>query len=297
MMPVLSVVVCTYNRSFWLRNCLNSLEKPCADGSMAEVLIVDNNSSDDTREVATEYTLRLPNFRYVFETAQGLSHARNRGYKEAQGEYVAYIDDDAQAHADWVTVIIRFFEVTPQASGVGGPHEGFSTVEIPPWFPKEMTCRSLGNETREIRDGEWISGTNMVFRKTALEEMGGFNTEIGMTGDKVSYGEETNLVIRMRERGMQIYYCADMVVDHAVLPHKISLWWLLKSRFANGYDGINTFGRRFNVITYLPYLMRQLVIAMISLVCSREPYFKARIYQSFRRLFWDLGYFVRLMKS
>ena len=297
MTPKLSIIVCTYNRSFWLRNCLRSLEQSCADGSEVEVLIVDNNSSDDTKTVAAEYMARLRNFRYVLETAQGLSHARNRGFTEARGKYVAYIDDDAQAHADWVPAIIRFFETTPQASGVGGPYEGFSTIEIPPWFPKEMTCRSLGNETREIRDGEWINGTNMVFRKTALEQVGGFDTGLGMVGDKVSYGEETNLVLRMKALGMLVYYCADMVVDHAVLPYKISLWWLLKSRFANGYDGVKTFGRRFNVITFLPYLMRQLAIAVACLAVSREPYFKARIYQSFSRLFWHLGYFVRLMKS
>ena len=295
--PILSVIVCTYNRSFWMRNCLESLVEQCRDESRVEVLIVDNNSTDDTRTVAEEYTARLPNFRYLLEQVQGLSHGRNRGYREARGELVAYIDDDARAHPDWVISIIRFFEIHPQVTGVGGPYNAFSTVSIPDWFPSEYGRRSLGSETRAIRDNEWISGTNMIFRKQALEEIGGFDTGLGMAGNKISYGEETNLVRRMRANGMQIYYCPTIVVDHVIMPYKLSLRWLLQSNYSNGKDGVKTFEYKGNAITYLPALIRGLLLVPVKFFTCNERYFKTRIYRSVSQLYWQLGFFVKLLES
>jgi glycosyltransferase involved in cell wall biosynthesis len=293
MLPVLSIVICTHNRSSWLRECLNSLLPQCLEGSV-EVLIIDNNSTDDTRTVAEEFVQRQSSFKYVFETRQGLSHARNRGIKEARGRIVAYIDDDARAHPDWAKTIIRFFEATPDASGVGGPYYAFSSVTIPPWFPKEYGCRSLGDTTRKLQNGEWINGTNMAFMKRALVAIGGFDTSIGMSGTKVSYGEETNLVIRMRDQGMLIYYCAEMRVDHAILPYKLKLGWLLRSNYSNGYDGVTTFNYKGSAAAYLPRLIWSMVRACSLLLLSRERYLKTRIYRSMSRLCWDIGFFAKL---
>lgn len=293
--PKLSVVVCTYNRSEWLRGCLTSLEPQCVDSNLVEVLIIDNNSSDDTRKVSEEFVHRLPNFRYVFESTQGLSHARNRGIKEALGIYVAYIDDDARAHPDWAGAIIRFFETKPDASGVGGPFYPFSTIPIPSWYPEEYGRSRFDGGTRKLRKNEWISGMNMAFKKQALIDVGGFNATIGMTGTKVSYGEETNLTLRMLERNQQIYYCAEMVVDHAILPHKLSLVWLLKSNFANGYDGVKTFNFKGNAVSYLPTLLKATVGALIRFLLSREPYFKTRVYRAAAPWFWHAGFFKRLV--
>jgi GT2 family glycosyltransferase len=266
----------------------------CRDDSV-EVLVVDNNSTDNTARVVQEFSDRSPRVKYVFEGAQGLSHARNRGIKEAQGQIVAYIDDDAKAHPDWVKTIIRFFERTPDASGVGGPYYAFSSITIPPWFPKEYGSKSLGSETRLLQDGEWLSGTNMVFTKSALVEIGGFDTSIGMTGAKISYGEETNLVNRMREYGMQVYYCPEMSVDHAILPYKLKLSWLLHSNFSNGYAGVTTFNYKGGAGSYIPRLLRSMARACSLFLSSREQYLKTRIYRSMAGLCWDVGFFVKLV--
>jgi len=295
MTPRLSVVVCTYNRADLLPGCLESLADQTADKSAYEVIIVNNNSTDTTQEIAESFTSREPNFRVVIETAQGISHARNRGGVEAQGEYVAYIDDDAKARLDWVSAIIRFFEAEPEAIGVGGPYYAYSTVPIPAWFPKEYGSMSLGNVTRLLQKGEWISGTNMVFKKYALNEVGGFDTSIGMSGDKVSYGEEPHLTRKMLERGMKIYYCAEMSVDHAILPNKFRLRWLLRSNFANGYDCVTAFNYPGQAGTYLPSLGRSMKHALYLFLFSKEKYLKTRIYRSAGQLLWHVGFFVKLM--
>jgi glycosyltransferase involved in cell wall biosynthesis len=294
MLPILSIVICTYNRSSWLRECLNSLLPQCKQG-LVEVLIIDNNSTDDTRAVAEEFVQRQSSFKYVFEKVQGLSHARNRGIKEARGHIVAYIDDDARAHPDWVKAIIRFFDANPGVSGAGGPYNAFSSIPIPPWFPKEYGNKSLGSETRKLQSGESLSGTNMAFTKSALIEFGGFDTSIGMNGSKVSYGEETNLVTRMRDQGRVIYYCAEMCVDHAILPYKLKLGWLLRSNFSNGYAGVTTFNYKGGVGSYIPHLLWSMARACWLFVVSEEPYLKTRIYRSMSTLCWNVGFFLKLV--
>ncbi len=291
---VLSIIICTYNRSSWLRVCLNSLLPQCQDDSV-EVLVVDNNSTDDTASVVREFSDRCPHVKYVPEPAQGLSYARNRGIKEALGRIVAYIDDDGRAHPDWVRTILKFFEGTPNASGVGGPYYAFSSVTIPPWFPKEYGNKSLGEEARLLQSGEWLSGTNMIFTKDALVEIGGFDTSIGMSGTKISYGEETNLVMKLRERGKLVYYCPEMRVDHAILPYKLRLSWLLRSNFSSGYAGVTTFNHTGGAGSYIPRLLWSMVRACGLFVSSNERYLKTRIYRSFSRLCWDVGFFAKLV--
>ena len=90
----ISVIICTFNRSYLLKTCLDALIKQSATWSEFEVIIVDNNSLDDTSIVATEFTSKYPHFRYVVESQIGLSFARNTGFKNARTEWVLYIDDD-----------------------------------------------------------------------------------------------------------------------------------------------------------------------------------------------------------
>lgn len=292
--PVLSVVVCTYNRADLLSGCLESLAGQTVDKHVYEVIVVNNNSTDTTQEIAESFTRREQNFRVVVEASQGLSKARNRGFKEARGQFVAYIDDDAKANPDWVRATAHFFEIHPEASGAGGPYKAFSPVPIPEWFPEEYGSKSLGNETRLLQKGESISGTNMAFRKSALIEVGGFDAALGMTGDKVSYGEEAQLTRKMLERGMEIFYCTEMCVDHAILPYKLSLRWLLRSSFANGYDCVAAFNYPGSARTFLPSLVRSAKYALHSFLFSREKHLKARLYRSGGQLMWHLGFFVKL---
>jgi len=289
-----SIVVCTYNRSEWLAGCLYSLESQ-SENVPIEIIVVDNNSSDSTASVVLEFIKRSPKIKYIFEGRQGLSYARNRGFLEAAGEYVAYIDDDARACPGWIKEIFTFFEKYPDATGVGGQHSAFSPAPIPKWFPKEYGSRSLGQETRLLKEKEWISGTNMVFRKSSLIEVGGFDPAIGMAGDKVSYGEETKLTLRMMERGMKIYYCAEMQVEHAILPYKLTLRWLLRSNFANGYDAVTTFNYSGSISGYLPTLADSFKQAFRLFIKSEERNIKARIYRSTRKLARDLGFLVGLL--
>lgn len=236
---MISIVVCTRNRSRLLQGCLNSLAKQSRSDKDYEVIVVDNNSTDDTNEIIKKFVICKNNFRAVKEYKTGLSYSRNRGWKEAKGEYVAFIDDDAEALPNWLCEIYAFIQRHPEQVAFGGPYVSFSTVSVPDWFPPEYGSKSYGSIERTIDlKFEFISGTNMVFKYTALELVGGFCHELGMKGKTISYGEETRLQLTLSELGYMVYYVPNMIVKHYIAPYKMHIRWLISSVFAHGYASV-----------------------------------------------------------
>ena len=106
----LSVVVCTHKRENLLRMCLDSLENQTAVKSDYEIVVVNNYSNGLSGVLIKEFTNQYDNIRFINEPNQGLSHARNRGWNESSGRYVAFIDDDSKAEKNWCKIIISSFE-------------------------------------------------------------------------------------------------------------------------------------------------------------------------------------------
>ena len=262
-----------------------------------EVIIVDNNSIDNTQEIALSFVERYPNFRYIKEPKQGLSHSRNRGYKEAYGEYVAYIDDDARAEKKWVENIIGFALRRPDIVAFGGPYKRFVFEEIPKWYKDSYGSCNLGEEERPIAHNEWISGTNMIYKSSLLMELGGFDTRVGMSGDTVSYGEETNLLIKIKQKSLPIFYVPNIVVEHLIPDYKLSLKWMLKSHYMNGFSGFETFGMRRERVKWVLKTLYVGLKGLIKFILSKERYFKARILESFSGFIWNLGLTIRMFRG
>jgi glycosyltransferase involved in cell wall biosynthesis len=287
--PALSVVVCTLDRADLLRRALASLAQQTAPPGCYEVIVVDNGSEDETPQVADEFLGRLP-VRYVREERTGLSHARNRGCREARGRYVAYLDDDATARADWVESICR--AVGQEAPDIlGGPHFAEFVGPRPDWFPSERESWYPGEERRALRTGEYVVGVNMVVRKAFLEEVGGFRTDLGMAGRAMGYGEDSELQVRARRLRPDacILYCPDVVVNHLVRPEQARLWWYLRRAVREGaqagriYDEQLFFRGRFPRLKSVPYAAGHLGLAALRvLACPlrdrrRWPHWRAYV--------------------
>ncbi len=222
--PLLSVVVCTYSRDQLLKQALESLCLQALPKDRFEIIVVDNNSFDDTRSVVERCSDRYNNVRYCFEAAQGLSHARNRGWQEARGRYVGYFDDDSVASPQWLEVAARIIkEHNPLI--FGGPYYAWYDRPKPKWFKDQYGSHDLGTEPRVLRKDEFVSGTNIFIRRDLFSELGGFQPQLGMRGSVLGYGEETMFFIEARKRipGLSIYYDPDLYVFHLVAAHKMSL--------------------------------------------------------------------------
>lgn len=234
----LSVVICTYNRSELLSHCLKALTEQTTDASNFEIIVVNNNSTDDTQEVVETFMEQHTNIRLVFESEQGLSSARNRGYKEAKHDWVAYIDDDAKAKSDLVERTFWILNNTDYKC-FGGLYIPWFHYGEPYWFKERYGSNRMSYKSiTTLKNGEYACGGVMFFDKQLLIDNNGFSTKLGMIGGKVAYGEETELQLRLRNDGIKIAYDPKLVIEHVVAPYKLKLDWYFVSRFALGRDQI-----------------------------------------------------------
>lgn len=231
---LISVVICTYNRSVLLTGALESVFQQKPDPALVEVIVVDNNSSDDTAEVIASFARRFRQLRRATESRQGLSHARNRGWKLARGEYVAYIDDDCRVPTDWLgraQEIIR----NSRADVFGGPYFPLYQSTKPDWFLDDYGSWQPAVQAGDIEPAA-LHGGNLFIRRALLPNAGGFSSTLGMRGKRVGYGEETDLLLRLQTRWptLRFYYDPALYVDHLVRPEKMSILWCLHERFKRG---------------------------------------------------------------
>jgi len=284
-----SVVVCTYNRPQLLGMCLESLVGQNCDSCRYEVIVVNNGSSDNTQEIIDYYRNGYTNVRGVYEAAQGLSHARNRGWREAEGIYVAFIDDDAVAGPEWVGSIMDFIGRRPDIGVFGGPYTAFSLIDYPDWFPPEYGALDYGEEERPINVGiEWITGSNMVIRKALFLEYGGFDVRLGMSGSTIAYGEEIRFILTMSEQGEQVYYVPAIKVAHLVADYKMRLGWLLLSNYANGRHHEMVFNKR-SLFSHVVTLAVTLGCAVLELLRPVSIPLKRRLYYALYRTCYATG--------
>ncbi len=232
---MISVVVCTYNRAELLRDVLDSLVQQSRSSADYEIIVIDNNSTDTTPDLVKEYSRRNDNVRYFVETAQGLSNARNRGWREARGKFVAYLDDDCKAPSQWLAAAEEV--IAREAPDVfGGPYYAFYHSDKPHWWKDSYRSIEHAKTARELAEGEYLSGGNIALRKDVLEQLGGFDPRFGMTGDRVAFGEETALLKKIRRviPNSKIFYDPTLYVYHLVHKEKMSLFWNAISSFVDG---------------------------------------------------------------
>lgn len=240
--PLITVVICTYNRHDLLQIAARSICEQTLNPEHFELLIVDNNSKDSTREVAAQFCARYPNVRYVMEPTQGLAHARNRGLKEARGEYVGYIDDDCKVPPGWLSVAHEIIsERHPDI--FGGPFFAFYLTPKPRWYKDQYGSYELTKDARQLGAGEFVFGGNMFFLRALLESVGGFGTDFGMVGHAIDYGEEIipQQAIRASNPQVQVFFEPRLYLYHLVRPEKMNIRRMWRENFARGKAGFRMF--------------------------------------------------------
>jgi glycosyltransferase involved in cell wall biosynthesis len=239
--PRISVILCTRNRAALLRKALESLASQDMPRDAFEIILVDNASSDATREVAHAYEggARL---RYVLEERIGLCIARNTGWRAARGEIVAYFDDDAIAAPGWVRAVDRAFS-RPDARRigvVGGPAEPIWEVPRPDWLPDEvagsLTIVDWGPAEKVIPDldREWLVGANMAMPRAALEAIGGFHPGLDRVGSNLLSSGDIHVQKRLVAQGLLCLYAPDMLIRHLAAESRLKRGWFLRRFYWQG---------------------------------------------------------------
>lgn len=236
--PDVSVVVCTRNRSSLLARACHEALRQTLTGHTMELVIVDNNSTDDTFDVARNIRSECPGrVQVIQEKELGLSAARNAGVRKARGEFVVFLDDDAFPEPCWLQSIVEAL----QSDGVlcaGGPITPLFQGDLPDWFLGRflpyLSAWDLGDDELDLTYDEYPRGANIGFRRDALHATGGFCKDLGRKGGSLLSCEEIDLCLQIERLGGRILYVPRARVRHLVNVERLSPKWMLDRFEAQG---------------------------------------------------------------
>ncbi len=279
----LSVIICSRNRAPSLGRTLSSVAKMAGLEDLAlEVIVVDNGSEDNTREVVEWYT-RLCWFpvRYIREEKVGLSFARNRGLVEARGRLLAFTDDDVIVDENWVRNIVIAFEKY-EAACIGGKILPIWEKPKPKWLSEDLhgmlALLDYGDKPYYLQKAA-IWGANFAIKASVCRSYGPFNTKLGRVPDKLYSKEETELFGKLLCAKEKIMYVPDIIVHHCVSIERMKKKYFRKWVYDQGelagillddYSSRNILGIPFYIIREL---LTNLVSFSIALIRKRQNTF------------------------
>ena len=237
----ITFAICTYNRADYLDDTLLSLRNCEAPARPVELLVINNNSTDHTKSVVKAHkkkgTDRIT-IRLAVEENQGLSHARNRGIKEANASIIIFVDDDIRADKHYINAWLTFFDNHPDAKAAGGKiHVQFDHPR-PKWMSSYLLPllghHDHGDSIKPYKTNDYPFGGNMAFKKEVFEEIGQFNTELGRIGSDLKASEEKELFQRYRSRYENILYVPDAKLHHRVNSARLTKEYISRQAIGLG---------------------------------------------------------------
>jgi len=224
----LSIILSTYNRSELLDPAIRSvLGQHEAITPPLELVVVDNNSTDRTREVVERFATVDRRVRYVFEPQQGLSYARNAGIRNARAPLVVFTDDDVRVEPDWVASILRAFGEFPEADVMGGRVLPAWPAAPPTWLTRDhwapLALADYGDVPLVVNADRPIClvGANLAVRRSVFEVVGVFATDFQRVKDGVGSLEDHEFLLRLFRRGRKGVYDPRIVIHAEIQPNRL----------------------------------------------------------------------------
>ncbi len=224
--PAVSVVVSTYNRARVLAQAIENLLNQSIARERYEMIIVDNNSSDETREVVTAFCERAPTVRYVFEPRQGVSYGRNAGIRLAQAPLVAFTDDDVYVAANWLEIILHVFASHPEVACIGGRVLPARSGPWPSWLTRDhwspLALVDYGDKPLYVNSGKRLCliTANAAYRRQVFDVIGMFAPHVQAVGRDVAT-EDHEILLRLWRTGQQGLYCPDLIATTDTPPERL----------------------------------------------------------------------------
>lgn len=231
--PFITVAICTYNRAELLAQTLAGIARQEFPRDHYEVLVIDNNSSDDTPEVVAKFSTVHPVPRHILETQQGLPHARNRAIIEARGKIIVFADDDILIEADWLAQLTAPFaaDVSHKIGAVGGEVVPVFPHGLPPWVAEWHAPLAFRADAGPLSARQSPMGANLAFRREIFAQLGNFATALGRAGKNLFAGEETELLRRVRAAGLEVWFSPGAAVKHQMPASRTTFRYAARHAF------------------------------------------------------------------
>ena len=280
-----SICICTYNRANELKRLLSQLEIMSEWLSEhAELIVINNNSSDHTAEVLENFQNKL-NVKVFEEKRQGLSHARNRALKEFKGNALLFLDDDVSVSLASLETYRQLLKNRDDIDYFGGKIVVDWQGEKPQWLKSNDLVLlnglfgeyDLGDENIEYTDDMMTPfGANFILRRSLIDKVGVFDIKLGVIGDGIGRGEESDYFNRARTLGFNGLYCADALVGHFFQKERVGTFYLYRYGIEKGRAAYYLDGIRLN-----KWAMRSfgfLIRGIFQLIkCRRDRYYQCVI--------------------
>jgi glycosyltransferase involved in cell wall biosynthesis len=268
-----TVLIATYNRSALLDETLAWLARMRVSPTLTwDVIVVDNNSSDDTRAVVERHILGFPvRLRYLFEATQGRSSALNAGIAQSAGAALVFTDDDVRVADGWLDAATAplLLGGDPAIAYSGGPVRPIWGAEPPSWLDLTrgdlwgtIAIQDHGTEPFVYEERRKVPlGANMAALRSLFEQIGGFRADLGRTGGRLVLGQEVpELLLRARGAGLRGMYLPAMEVHHHIpaarlTPAYFRRWWFGKGVSRAGLERMQPVTELGVDLTRTPHLL------------------------------------------
>jgi GT2 family glycosyltransferase len=230
----LAIVIPTRCRSEILERGLDSIISQPDLPEGFQVIVVDNAPEPDqaVQELCHASKYARLSLIYIYSSTPGASLARNLGVSLAKAAFIGFIDDDAYLSENWYATAIAIQDMLGPDI-YGGQYQPYYTTHKPVWFKDQYASGSHGTNPGWLEDRQYLSGANLVVKRSLFISLGGFSTQFG-GGTATMFGEETDLQHRAVKQGVKIWYSPELLVYHHVYPAKMHLGVFIRNSWEHG---------------------------------------------------------------
>lgn len=231
--PRVTVAVLTYNRSRLLRETLACIVRQNYPMGRWELLVVDNNSKDNTQDVVSSFTSAGTPPRLIVETRQGLDHGRNRAIDEAKGEILVLADDDILVEPDWLSEMVAPFssDDAHRIGVIGGEVVPVFPDGVPPWLEAAHRPLAFRTDTGPLHPSQAPMGANFAFPKWVFARFGKFDTNLDRQGERLFGGGDSEMIRRVRAAGLEAWFVPGARALHQMTADRLTFDYAMRHAF------------------------------------------------------------------
>ena len=294
----LTVAICTRNRADSLARTLESFTKlVIPPGVEWELIIVDNGSSDHTKNAISHFSSLLP-IRGVYEPTPGLSNARNRAVDEARGEYILWTDDDVIVDPNWLAAYAEAIERWPHAAIFGGKTIPEFEPPTPAWFvacqeelAAMLAARDFGDEPLQIDTDKLPFGANYALRMSEQKRFP-YDPLLGACTGRNRVGEETAVLSAIMREGGVGYYVPDARVQHLIGRERQTLKYIGSYYRGHGETAAMKEGAKpvSSILKLPPWLIQKIIAEGFHFSAQRIFFYPQKYIKNFKKYSFFVGY-------
>lgn len=303
--PTLKVTVAipTYNRAAFLRQTLAGLVEQQFPRDHFEILVIDNNSTDQTQAVVAEFAQAHPAPRYIKETKQGLDYARNRAIAESRGEVIVFGDDDILMNPDWLAQIAvpMLVDEHQRIGAVGGEVIPVFPDGLPPWVAEWHSPLAFRPDLGPLEAKHSPMGANLAFPRWVFDQLGVFHTALDRAAGNYFSGGDSEMIRRVRAGGYEVWFAPAATVKHQMPASRTTFRYASRHAFDSARSRvIDRAGQpgaaRYFIGRFLGNIFKALgfgLLSLLSLIILRTGDAKKALVRAWR----SCGYLYQIPRS